>query len=72
MAKWQIGSGFYQWVDLEGELRTGSHWDELPAEMDRLVAFIPAYPEGAHSEAEHTAMATFNDRLQAAMKRCRR
>lgn len=71
MAEWNVGSGFYQWVDLDGELRTGAHWDDLPERMDRLVAFIPASPKGPHTQQEHDAMATFNDRFREVLSRCR-
>ena len=67
-----MGEGRYSWIDLEGVLRHGTHWDDLPAEMDRIVAFVPDAPAPPHTAAEHDAMATFNDRLQEAMRRCRR
>lgn len=72
MAEWIVGSGFYQWRDLDGNLNEGNHWDDLPDEMDTLVAFIPTYPEGPHTQAQHEAMGTFNDKLQEAISRCRR
>ena len=66
------GAGRYSWVGLDGELHHGRHWDDLPADMDRLVAFVPDYPEPPHTDEEHLAMATFTDKLQEAMQRCRR
>ncbi len=66
------GQGRYSWVDTEGRLRHGTHWDDLPAEMDRLVAFVPDYPEPPHTAEDHALMATFNGRLQEALSRCRR
>ena len=67
-----IGTGKYSWVDLDSTLRHGTHWNDLPAQMDRIVAFVPDYPEGPHTQEEHDVMATFNGQLQEAMNRCRR
>ena len=66
------GEGRYEWVDLEGQLRTAAHWDALPAEMDRLVRFEPECPPPPHTEEDHAAMATFDGRLHEALARCRR
>ena len=66
------GEGRYSWVDLEGNLQHGSHWDDLPAEMDRIVAFVPDAPPPPHTQEDHDLMATFDDRLQEVMARCRR
>lgn len=66
------GEGRYSWVGLDGELRHGTHWDELPAEMETLVAFVPDAPEPPHTQEDHDLMATFDDRLKEAMSRCRR
>ena len=67
-----IGIGIYRWVTLDGVLEHGTHWDDLPERMDRIVAFVPDYPDPPHTQEDHDAMATFNDRLQEALKRCRR
>ena len=66
-----IGAGRYSWVTLDGELHHGAHWDDLPEEMDSLIAFVPNYPEPPHTEEDHAAMEKFNDRLHEAMGRCR-
>ena len=66
-----IGDGRYSWITLDGGLQHGTHWDDLPEKMDSIVAFVPNYPAPPHTQEEHDAMATFNDRLQEAMKRCR-
>ena len=66
------GEGRYSWVGLDGVLRHGTHWDDLPDAMDRIVAFVPACPEPPHTEKEHAIMATLNDRFREALKRCRR
>ena len=66
------GEGRYSWIGLDGMLRHGTHWDDLPAEMDRIVAFVPDYPEPPHTEEQHAAMASFGDKLQEALQRCRR
>lgn len=71
MTEWNVGAGFYQWIDLDGKMQTGNHWDDLPDEMDAIIAFVPDYPEGPHTQIEHEAMETFNHKLQEAMKRCR-
>lgn len=67
-----MGAGRYSWVDVNGVLRHGAHWDELPREMDRLVAFVPDHPEPPHTDADHAAMAAFGPRFEEALARCRR
>ena len=67
-----MGEGRYEWVDTDGRLCRGAHWDDLPEAMDRLVAFEPAYPEPPHTPEDHAAMATFDARLHEALSRCRR
>ncbi len=67
-----IGAGTYEWVDAAGELCRGTHWDDLPAQMDRLVRFEPAIPPEPHSQADHDLIDTFVPRLREAMQRCRR
>ena len=66
------GAGRYSWIDLEGVLHHGTHWDALPAEMDRLVAWVPDTLDPPHTDAEHAAMAGLGARLQEALDRCRR
>ena len=66
------GEGRYSWVDPGGALRHGSHWDDLPADMDRLVAFVPDYPAPPHSEEDHATIETYGDKLKEALARCRR
>ena len=53
------GEGRYSWVGLDGELRHGAHWNDLPAEMDRLVAFVPDMLPEPHTQADHDAMDQF-------------
>lgn len=67
-----MGEGRYSWIDLEGVLHHGTHWDDLPANMDRIVAFVPDHPAPPHTAAEHAAMATFAGKLEEVMHRCRR
>ena len=67
-----IGDGRYIWIDLAGSLQTGTHWDDLPKEMDRIIAFIPFHPPEPHTQEDHDKMAMFNERFQETMKRCRR
>lgn len=66
------GEGRYSWVDLGGVQRHATHWDDLPVEMDRLVAFVPDVPPEPHTQADHDLLATFQDRLKEALGRCRR
>ena len=68
----RIGAGRYSWIDLQGILCYGTHWDDLPAEMDRIVSFVPTPPPPPHTDEVHAEMAKFDGRLQEAMKRCRR
>ncbi len=67
-----MGEGRYEWVGTDGAAREARHWDALPAEMDRLVAFVPDYPLPPHTEAQHAEMAAFDGRLHEALSRCRR
>ena len=67
-----IGTGRYEWVNLDGTPGEGKHWDDVPAAMDRIIAFVPDYPDPPHTQEDHDGMATFNDRLHEALARCRR
>lgn len=66
------GQGTYSWIDIHGHQRHGHHWDDLPAEMDRLITFVPDSPPEPHSAEEHALMETFGAKLQEALGRCRR
>ena len=66
------GEGSYVWVDLDGKLCRGGHWDELPDEMERLVAFEPAFPEPPHTEEDHAFMDSLHDKFRQVLGRCRR
>ena len=67
-----IGTGRYSWIGLDGQLAHGSHWDDIPAEIDELVAFVPDAPPQPHAQEDHELMATFPERFNEAMGRCRR
>ena len=67
-----MGAGRYAWVGVDGAQCEAAHWNDLPEEMDRLVAFVPDYPAGAHTAEQHAEMATFDARLHEALERCRR
>ena len=68
----QIGTGKYVWRGLDGAIHEATHWDDLPAEMDFIIRFSPKAPGEPHTDEDHAAIATFDDRLQEALKRCRR
>ena len=65
------GAGRYQWVGLDGVLRSGASWEDFPDAMDRVVAFVPDSPPPPHSEAEHAYMETFVSKMDEVLKRCR-
>ena len=67
-----MGEGRYRWVGVDGVSREAEHWDALPAQMDRLVAFVPEYPAPPHTDRDHAEMAALGARLQEALGRCRR
>ena len=67
-----MGAGRYRWVDVDGTLCQGAHWNDLPGEMDRLVEFVPDYPSPPHTQADHDLMAAFEPKLHEALARCRR
>ena len=65
-----IGSGNYQWLDLNGDLQTSTHWDAIPKKIGRLVAFVPTAIPEPHTNEDHAIMDSFNDRLHEVMSRC--
>lgn len=66
------GQGTYIWIDVHGHQRHGRHWDDIPAEIDRLVCFVPDSPPPPHSAEEHFVMASYDAKLQEVLGRCRR
>ena len=65
-------NGTYSWIDLDGRTRHGDHWDDIPAEIDRLVTFVPDSPPPPHSAEEHALMESYEAKLQEVLDRCRR
>ena len=71
MSEFNLGSGHYHWIDTAGREQQAQHWDDVPAVMDRLIAFVPDYPPEPHTDAEHAMVESFGERLQEALARCR-
>ena len=65
-----IGSGRYSWIDLDGDLQHGTHWDDMPEKMQEVISFIPDYPPEPHTEEQHEQIASFVDRLREMIRRC--
>ena len=66
------GQGTYRWLNLDGTYGDGKNWNDLPAEMEALILFLPDAPLDPHTQEEHDYMETFVPRLREAMSRCRR
>ncbi len=55
-----LGKGKYTVLD-GGELLHFAHWDDLPAEFDAVIEFLPDIPPSPHTHEQHEAI----DRLPA-------
>lgn len=67
----RMGPGEYRFV-VCGEMRSCSHWDDIPEVIDDLIAFKPDVPTEPHSEEEHAAIDALPAKLQEIMERCQR
>ena len=66
------GRGKYAWVGTDGHIYRGDNWDDLPEEMDRVIEFVPDYPDPPHTVEDHEVMEQFQSRLHDALSRCLR
>ena len=64
----KLGPGFYQWIDMDGALCTGTHWDEIPRPIKRLIAFIPEVPPDPHTQLEHEMMEGIHAKMKEVME----
>lgn len=47
-----MGEGDYI-VLVDGQRLVLSHWDDIPAEVDAIIKFVPRIPPGPHTQAQH-------------------
>lgn len=66
------GAGRYEWIGTDGVRRSAKSWNDIPAAIDSLIAFVPEYPEGPHTDEEHEYMESFDAKLKEVMNRCQR
>jgi hypothetical protein len=50
-----MGKGEYT-ILLDGQLLHFTHWDDLPAEFDAMIKFMPDIPPGPHTHEQHEAI----------------
>lgn len=67
----RMGAGIYRFI-VAGELRSCYHWDDIPADIDELVAFKPDIPPEPHTPEEHAFIEALPSKLREVMKRCQR
>tara|TARA_Y100000996_G_C22172910_1_gene499418 strand:- start:360 stop:578 length:219 start_codon:yes stop_codon:yes gene_type:complete len=59
---------------INGELVTYDKYEDIPAEFEHVIRFLPDVPEpegedGNHTEEQHQAMLVWNGRLQELMEK---
>ena len=59
---------------INGELVTYDKYEDIPAEFEHVIRFLPDVPEpegedGNHTEEQHLAMLVWNGRLQELMEK---
>jgi hypothetical protein len=53
---------------INGKLQTYTNYEDIPAEFDHVIKFVPDIPEGPHNEDEHDLIHEWNDKLQRLME----
>jgi len=66
-----LGRGAYI-VLVDGELRHLDHWDQIPAEVDAIIKFLPDIPPGPHTHEQHEQIDRLTEIFQSFMQRERR
>lgn len=51
-----------------GKLLTYTNYEDIPADFDHVIKFVPDIPAGPHTEDEHDLMDAWNDKLQRLME----
>lgn len=66
-----LGKGAYV-VLVDGELMEFGHWDEIPAEVDAIIKFLPDIPPGPHTHEQHEQLDRLTEIFHSFMQRERR
>ena len=66
-----MGEGEYTVLD-GGELLHFTHWDDLPAEFDAIIKFLPTIPPGPHTHEQHEAIDRLPQTFREFMQRGRK
>ena len=68
-----MGAGEYRFIQRGSrDVKTCYHWDDIPHELDALIAFKPEIPPEPHTEEEHEMIETLPAKMQEIMARCQR
>ena len=65
-----LGEGQYRWINTNGSLETGSHWDHIPNKILDLIVFLPYIPPEPHTEEIHKSVEKFPDKMKEVLNRC--
>ena len=52
-----------------GKLHTYNRWEDIPAEFDHIIKFVPEVPPEPHTEEQHKEIDSWNTRLKELMQR---
>lgn len=55
-----------------GVLNTYTRTEDIPMEFDNLIQFLPDFPEGPHTEEQHTEMNEYNEVFKSILRREKR
>lgn len=55
-------------IMINGQLHSYDRYEDIPAEFDHVIKFLPAVPPGPHTHDEHDELALWNNRLQRLME----
>jgi hypothetical protein len=64
----QIGIGEYK-ILIDGEIHQFTHWDEIPARIEKVILFKPIIPPGPHTPAQHNQINCFTKKFMSIMGR---
>jgi hypothetical protein len=53
---------------IDGTLHEYQQYEDIPAQFDHVIEFIPEYPLGPHTDAEHEELDQWDSRLQRLME----
>ena len=51
-----------------GKLQTYTNYEDIPADFDHVIKFVPDIPAGPHTEDEHDQIDGWNEKLQQLME----